>query len=366
MPPVTATYRIAEAAALLGVSDDTVRRWIDSRPARAARDAGGPARGRRRRPGRRRGAARTTARARARPPSSARNRLRGHRHARRPGHRDGAGRDPGRAVPAGLADVAGRRPTSSGLEVGVRAGGDDQGHPGQRGRPVRRRCARIMALPVVALPRWPAARSGAAPARRRHRPALGRRRAVGHADRLRRGVAHRRLHRPRRPADGRQPRPRRPFNFAGSSALAEAARPGCPGRRVRLGQRGPDGQGDGRRPGRRRPRDLHHQPRCSSPSRRTTRSGSSTCPGGSRASPSSSPTTSPGPLRAGGALRRGRARSPRRRPGISPDPDTYEDDVRAALTKVELGEVDAALVYASDVVSAGRRSRASSSRRPRT
>ena len=30
-------------------------------------------------------------------------------------------------------------------------------------------------------------------------------------------------------------------------------------------------------------------------------------------------------------------------------PDTYEEDVRAALTKVELGEVDAALVYASDV-----------------
>ena len=39
--------------------------------------------------------------------------------------------------------------------------------------------------------------------------------------------------------------------------------------------------------------------------------------------------------------------------GITPRPDTYEEDVRAALTKVELGEVDAALVYASDVVSAG-------------
>jgi molybdate transport system substrate-binding protein len=39
--------------------------------------------------------------------------------------------------------------------------------------------------------------------------------------------------------------------------------------------------------------------------------------------------------------------------GITPKPDTYEEDVRAALTKVELGEVDAALVYASDVVSAG-------------
>ena len=39
--------------------------------------------------------------------------------------------------------------------------------------------------------------------------------------------------------------------------------------------------------------------------------------------------------------------------GLEPRPDTYEEDVRAALTKVQLGEVDAALVYASDVVAAG-------------
>lgn len=38
--------------------------------------------------------------------------------------------------------------------------------------------------------------------------------------------------------------------------------------------------------------------------------------------------------------------------GITAVPDTLEEDVRAALTKVELGEVDAALVYASDVRSA--------------
>jgi molybdopterin-binding protein len=38
-----ATYRIAEAAELLGVSDDTVRRWIDSGRLAAHRDAGGPA-----------------------------------------------------------------------------------------------------------------------------------------------------------------------------------------------------------------------------------------------------------------------------------------------------------------------------------
>ena len=39
---VTTSYRIAEAAALLGVSDDTVRRWIDGDRLAATRD-GGPA-----------------------------------------------------------------------------------------------------------------------------------------------------------------------------------------------------------------------------------------------------------------------------------------------------------------------------------
>jgi molybdate transport system substrate-binding protein len=39
--------------------------------------------------------------------------------------------------------------------------------------------------------------------------------------------------------------------------------------------------------------------------------------------------------------------------GLSDAPDTYEDDVRAVLTKVELGEVDAGLVYVSDVHAAG-------------
>lgn len=39
--------------------------------------------------------------------------------------------------------------------------------------------------------------------------------------------------------------------------------------------------------------------------------------------------------------------------GLSGAPDTYEDDVRAVLTKVQLGEVDAGLVYHSDVTTAG-------------
>jgi molybdate transport system substrate-binding protein len=39
--------------------------------------------------------------------------------------------------------------------------------------------------------------------------------------------------------------------------------------------------------------------------------------------------------------------------GVDARPDTQEEDVKAALTKVELGEVDAALVYATDVIAAG-------------
>jgi len=39
--------------------------------------------------------------------------------------------------------------------------------------------------------------------------------------------------------------------------------------------------------------------------------------------------------------------------GIIAQPDTEEEDVKAALTKVQLGEVDAALVYATDVRAGG-------------
>jgi molybdate transport system substrate-binding protein len=39
--------------------------------------------------------------------------------------------------------------------------------------------------------------------------------------------------------------------------------------------------------------------------------------------------------------------------GVHAVPDSQEEDVRAALNKVELGEVDAALVYATDVQAVG-------------
>lgn len=41
------------------------------------------------------------------------------------------------------------------------------------------------------------------------------------------------------------------------------------------------------------------------------------------------------------------------RAGVDPAPDTNEPDVRALLTKVEVGELDAGIVYRTDVVSAG-------------
>jgi molybdate transport system substrate-binding protein len=41
--------------------------------------------------------------------------------------------------------------------------------------------------------------------------------------------------------------------------------------------------------------------------------------------------------------------------GVVPSVDSFEQDVKAALTKVELDEVDAALVYRTDVLAAGAR-----------
>lgn len=43
------------------------------------------------------------------------------------------------------------------------------------------------------------------------------------------------------------------------------------------------------------------------------------------------------------------------RAGLTSAPDTLEQDVKAALSKVQLGEVDAALVYVTDVLAAGAR-----------
>lgn len=47
------------------------------------------------------------------------------------------------------------------------------------------------------------------------------------------------------------------------------------------------------------------------------------------------------------------ARNAFARAGVTPAPDTLEQDVRAVLTKVRLGEVDAGLVYRTDVLAAG-------------
>jgi molybdate transport system substrate-binding protein len=39
--------------------------------------------------------------------------------------------------------------------------------------------------------------------------------------------------------------------------------------------------------------------------------------------------------------------------GVAASVDTYEQDVKSVLTKIELGEVDAGLVYKTDVLAAG-------------
>ncbi len=41
--------------------------------------------------------------------------------------------------------------------------------------------------------------------------------------------------------------------------------------------------------------------------------------------------------------------------GVVPSVDSYEQDVKGVLTKVELGEIDAGLVYKTDVIAAGSR-----------
>ncbi|MDX1566368.1 MAG: molybdate ABC transporter substrate-binding protein [Longimicrobiales bacterium] len=46
------------------------------------------------------------------------------------------------------------------------------------------------------------------------------------------------------------------------------------------------------------------------------------------------------------------ARRTLRRAGVTPAVDTHEPDVRALLTKIELGELDAGIVYATDVAAA--------------
>ena len=117
------TYRISEAAALLGVSDDTVRRWADSGQLPTVRE-----------PGSRQvveGAAladfAVSAAADLAPGGGRADRRRvgpqplpRHRHPGRPGHRDGPGRDPGR--PFRVVSLMSREAADElGLEPGVLA-----------------------------------------------------------------------------------------------------------------------------------------------------------------------------------------------------------------------------------------------------
>ena len=133
------------------------------------------------------------------------------------------------------------------------------------------------------------------------------------------------------------------FNFAGSSALAKQINQGAPA--DVFASAAPKNMDRGHRRGRRPTDDFvtnkleiavpkgnpgkHHGPRTTS----RTRTRRSRC----------------APSRCRAARRRRRCSTAA---GITPQPDTLEQDVKAALTKVSLGEVDAALVYKTDVLSA--------------
>ena len=126
-----------------------------------------------------------------------------------------------------------------------------------------------------------------------------------------------------------------------------ADQPGRTGRRVRLGQPRRTwtqvtdaGDPDDLRPEQAGDRRTEGQP------------GQDHRPRGLRGQPTARSPCAPSRCRAARPRRRCS-----RRPGSPPQPDSLEQDVKAALTKVRLGEVDAALVYQTDVQAAGGRGR---------
>ena len=169
---------------------------------------------------------------------------------------------------------------------------------------------------------------------------------VGHRHRVRGGLADRVVHR----SSARTSRPptrarRSAFNFARQLGAGQQITPGRAGRRVRRGQPADheevvdagDADGDAARL---RPQPLEIAVPKGNPA-------------GSPAWP-----TSPTPdlkvalcaeqVPCGAAAQKALDAA-----GVTLTPDTLEQDVKAALTKVRLGEVDAALVYRTDVLAAG-------------
>ena len=122
------------------------------------------------------------------------------------------------------------------------------------------------------------------------------------------------------------------FNFGGSSALAQQIVEGAPADVFAAASpatmKTVTDAGRWRRT--RRLRDQHARDR--GPARRT--------PAGSTGlADFANPELAHRPVRRRGAVRRGAAEGLRRRAGHRPSIDTYEQDVKAVLTKVELGEV---------------------------
>ena len=133
------------------------------------------------------------------------------------------------------------------------------------------------------------------------------------------------------------------FSFGSSTDLAEQVADGAPGDVLATADETSMQRRRGRRRHRRR-RDLRDQRADDRHARRTTR------PASSRSTTSTAPRGCAAPTR----CRAARSRSPcSTANGITAEPASLEEDVRATLDKVVSGEADAGLVYATDAVAAG-------------
>ena len=182
--------------------------------------------------------------------------------------------------------------------------------------------------------------------RRRHRrPPAGReRRSEGDDHRVRRRVADRRVRRGRHRVRGRQPRRHGRVQLRRLVGAARADPRRAPGRRVRLGQHLEHG------PGRRGGAAADPQTFVANQLQIAVPAGN---PGGVTGLADFADADLLIGLCAEEVPCGQFGREALANAGVTPSIDTNEPDVRSLLTKVEAGELDAGIVYVTDVLSAG-------------